>query len=208
MQWEAYGDVNVLRTSSEEEMISEFLMAEYHSERFSEQIKKAMKELLLDESIILFADLNNTNENIARKKLLGEFRGYGLNRELFENFPNEIQWSFCNFVSNDLNNIRYIDYSYWNELSQGTHSPLTAAQTVRNGIEIYDLSNEGFLKAAEFIKSGGKFPRPILLTSDLKHFVIVEGHLRITAFALTPEHFNDVECFVGKCSGDDLKKWL
>ena len=200
--------MNILRTSSEEEMISEFLKAEYSSERFSEQIKKAMKKLSLDESIILSADLNNANENIARKRLLGEFRGYGLNLELFENFPNEIQWSLCNFVSSDLSSIRYINYSYWNELSQGTHSPLTAAKTILNGIEIYNQSNAGFVKAAEFIKSGGKFPRPILLTSDSEHFVIVEGHLRITAFALVPEHFNNAECFVGKCSSDDLKKWL
>lgn len=189
-------------------MISEFLKAEYRSERFSEQIKKAMKELSLDGSIILSADLNNTNENIARKKLLGEFRGYGLNCELFENFPNEIQWSLCNFVSGDLSNIRYIDYSYWNELSKGTHSPLTAARTILEGTEIYGQSNEGFLKAAEFIKSGGKFFRPILLTSDSEHFVIVEGHLRMTAFALVPEHFNNIECLVGKCSYDDLNKWI
>lgn len=200
--------MNILRTSSEEEMISEFLKAEYRSERFSEQIKKAMKELSLDGSIILSADLNNTNENIARKKLLGEFRGYGLNCELFENFPNEIQWSLCNFVSGDLSNIRYIDYSYWNELSKGTHSPLTAARTILEGTEIYGQSNEGFLKAAEFIKSGGKFFRPILLTSDSEHFVIVEGHLRMTAFALVPEHFNNIECLVGKCSYDDLNKWI
>lgn len=200
--------MNILRISSEDEMISEYLKTEYHSERFSEQIKMVMKEFLLDENVILSADLNNTNENIARKKLLGEFRGYGLNRELFENFPDEIQWSLCNFVSDDLNNIRYIDYSYWNELSLGTHSPLIAAQTMLDGIEIYGQSNEGFLKAAEFIKSGGKFLRPILLTSDFEHFVIVEGHFRITAFALVPEYFNNVKCLVGRCSSDDLKKWL
>lgn len=200
--------MNILRISSEDEMISEFLKTEYHSERFSERIKKVMKELLLDEGIILSADLNNADENNARKKILGEFRGYGLNRELFENFPNNIQWSLCNFVSDDLSKIRYIDYSYWNEMSSGTHSPLTAAQNIFDGIEIYGQSNEGFLKAAEFIKSGGKFPRPILLTSDFEHFVIVEGHLRITAFALVPERFNNVECLVGKCSSDDLKKWM
>lgn len=200
--------MNILRTSSEDEMISEYLRAEYRSERFSEHIKKVMKELSLDESIISSADLNDTDENAARKKLLGEFRGYGLNRELFENFPNEIQWSLCNFVSCDLNSIRYIDYSYWNELSKGTHSPLIAAQTIRDGIEIYNQSNAGFVKAAEFIKTGGKFSRPILLTSDFEHFVIVEGHLRITAFALVPECFNNVECFVGKCSSDDLEKWI
>lgn len=200
--------MDILRTSSEEEMMAEFLYAEYRSERFSEQIKKAMEKLLLDESIILSADINNTAENAARKKLLGEFRGYGLNRELFERFPAEISWSLCRFVSGDLNRIRYIDYSYWNELSQGTRSPLKAAQTILNGIEIYEQSNAGFVKASEFLKSGGKFPRTILLTSDFERFVIVEGHLRITAFALAPECFDNVECFVGKCRGDDLKKWL
>ncbi|MBD5130353.1 MAG: hypothetical protein HDT43_10615 [Ruminococcaceae bacterium] len=199
--------MNFLRASSEDEMILEYLNAEYRSERFSEQIKKALKTLMLDESVILSANLNNAAENTSRKKLLGEFRGYGLNRELFENFPSEIQWSVCGFTSGDLKNIRYIDYSYWNELSRGTHSPLTAAETVRSGIEIYNLSNEGFLKAAEFIKNGGKFFRPILLTSDFERFVIVEGHFRITAYALVPEYFDNVECFVGKCGGD-LKKWL
>ncbi len=46
-------DVNILRTSFEAEMISEFLRTEYHSERFSEQIKKAIRKLSLDESIFL-----------------------------------------------------------------------------------------------------------------------------------------------------------
>lgn len=85
---------------------------------------------------------------------------------------------------------------------------MIAAQTIRDGIEIYEQSNTGFLKAAEFVKNGGKFSRPIFLTSDLEHFVIVEGHLRITAFALAPEHFHNVECFVGKCSSNDLGKWM
>lgn len=85
---------------------------------------------------------------------------------------------------------------------------MIAAQAILNGIEIYNQSNAGFVKAAEFIKSGGNFSRPILLTSDLEHFVIVEGHFRITAFALAPEHFNNIECLVGKCSNDDLKKWI
>ncbi len=200
--------MNFLRESSEAEMISEFLKAEYRSERFSGQIKQVMEKLLLCEDIILSADIGSADENAARKKLLGEFRGYGLNRELFENFPNDVQWSICSFVRSDLDNIRYIDYSYWNELSKGTHSPLTAARTIRSGVRIYGQSNEGFIKAAEFIKGGGKFLRPVLLTADREHFVIVEGHLRITAFALSPEHFDNTECFVGKCSSDELKKWL
>lgn len=41
---------------------------------------------------------------------------------------------------------------------------------------------------------------------DFKHFIIVKGHFRIIAFALVPEYFNYVECFVGKCSSDELNK--
>ncbi len=85
---------------------------------------------------------------------------------------------------------------------------MIAAQTILKGIEIYNQSNAGFINAAEFIKRGGKFARPILVTFDFEHFVIVEGHLRITAFALASEHFNHIECFVGKCSSDALKKWM
>ena len=85
---------------------------------------------------------------------------------------------------------------------------MAAAQTIQNGVEIYHLSNAGFLKAAEFIKRGGKFPKPVFLTCDFERFVIVEGHFRITAFALVPEYFQNVECFVGKCGSTDLKKWV
>lgn len=200
--------MNILRASSEAEMIAEFLNAEYRSERFCEQIKEAMDKLSLDESIILSADMSCADENTARKNLLGEFRGYGLNRELFERFPADVEWCICSFANGDLKNIRYIDYSYWNKLSRGTRSPLTAAQTILDGIEIYGQNNTGFLKAAEFIKGGGKFLRPIFLTSDFEHFVIVEGHLRMTAYALAPECFNDIECFVGECRSDELKNWL
>lgn len=48
-------------------MISEFLRAEYLSERFSEQIKTEMSKLLIDEHIILSADIENADENATRK---------------------------------------------------------------------------------------------------------------------------------------------
>ena len=152
--------------------------------------------------------MKNAVENAARKNLLGMFRGYGLERELFERFPKNIEWHLCRFVSADLKNIRYIDYSYWNELSAGTRSPLTAAQQIQSGTEIYGQSTDGFLRAAEFIKNGGKFARPVLLTSDFRNFVIVEGHLRITAYALVPAQFENVECFVGACARSELTKWM
>lgn len=189
-------------------MISEFLRAEYLSERFSEQIKTEMSKLLIDEHIILSADIENVDENATRKKLLSKFRGYGLNREMFERFPTITAWSLCSFARDDLEKIRYIDYSYWNELSAGTHLPMVAAETIRKGISIYGQDNGGFVRAAEYIKAGGDFPKMFFLTSDYKSFVIVEGHLRMTAYALASECFNRVEAIVGKCNNDELNNWM
>lgn len=200
--------MNYLRESSEDEMISEFLKAEYLSERFSEQIKSEMSQLLIAEHVILEADIESANENAQRKKLLSEFRGYGLNQEMFERFPAVTAWNLCSFSSDDLERIRYIDYSYWNELSAGTHLPMAAAETIRKGIIIYGQDNDGFLRATEYIRSGGTFPRMFFLTSDFDKFVIVEGHLRMTAYALAPECFNQVEVIVGKCDGDELSNWM
>lgn len=200
--------MNYLRDSSEDEMISEFLRAEYLSERFSEQIKTEMSKLLIDERMVLSADIESVDENARRKKLLSEFRGYGLNQEMFERFPTIATWSLCSFTRDDLEQIRYIDYSYWNELSDGTHLPIVAAETIRKGVSIYGQDNDGFLRAAEYIRSGGTFPRMFFLTSDFEKFVIVEGHLRMTAYALAPEYFNHVEVIVGECNSEELSNWM
>lgn len=47
----------------------------------------------------------------------------------------------------------------------------------------------------------------ILLTHDYKSFVVLEGHSRITVYALNPQYFKNVKCFVLKCSKEDLDRW-
>ena len=200
--------MEIIRKSSEAEMIWEFLKAEYSSKRFTEQLTESMKRLGYEEELITTADLSNETENGKRKKLLGDFRGYGEDRELFERFPVVSEWKICHFSGTDLEKIRYIDYSYWNELSEGTGSPLNAAKTIRKGVRIFDVSNEGFLLAAEYVKKGGTFPKLFFLTADYESFVIVEGHQRMTAYALEPECFRNVEAIVGKCSEEELRKWM
>ena len=200
--------MRVLQKSSEDEMILEFLKAEYTSVRFSSTLKDVLWDFGCDRNIIFSADMQDAVENRTRKRILGAYRGYGEDRELFERFPEVFEWSVCSFSDNDIEKIRYIDYSYWNELSAGTQMPLDAAKTIRNGIKIYDVANDGFLQAAEYIKNGGTFPKLFLLTADYENFVIVEGHLRMTAYALVPECFKEVEIIVGKCSREQLAQWL
>ena len=200
--------MKIVRPSSENEMISEFLKAEYASERFSQKVRTVLSEGGFSSEIILSPDLGNDLQNALRKNILKRFRGYGENREMFERFPAVTAYYSCLFSKEDLPDIRYIDYDYWNELSNGTHSPLIAAETIRSGKQIFGIGNEGFLTAAAYVKEHGFFPKMFFLTSDLKRFVIVEGHLRMTAYALESTYFNDIEILVGKCEETALKKWM
>lgn len=200
--------MEILRQSSEDEMISEYLKAEYSSNRFSENIQEAMQKLSISENIVLSPDLQNISENRQRKELLGDVRGYGLNQSMFERFPNVTDWFLCSFSKEDLYKIRYIDYSYWNELSGGTQLPIDAVETIHKGVLIYGQSNEGFINAASYIRNGGVFNKMFFLTADFEKYVIVEGHQRMTAYAIEPDYFNNIEVIVGKCDSDELKNWM
>ena len=200
--------MKILRQSSEDEMISEYLKAEYSSSRFSENIQEAMQKLSISENIILSPDLQNISENMQRRELLGVFRGYGLNQSMFERFPNVTDWFLCSFSKEDLGKIRYIDYSYWNELSEGTKLPINAVRTIHEGISVYGQSNEGFINAASYIRNGGVFNKMFFLTGDFENYVIVEGHMRMTAYAIEPDFFSNIEVIVGKCASNELEKWM
>lgn len=114
-----------LREASEDEMILEFLRGEIKSARFQSQIMKVLADLKLSVEIIDNANLSNSDENQKRKHIMSNFRGYGINMHIFENYPNITRWIYAKCTMKDINNIRYIKYSYWNELSKNTHSPLS-----------------------------------------------------------------------------------
>lgn len=46
------------------------------------------------------------------------------------------------------------------------------------------------------------------ITSNYNEFVIVEGYLRMTAYAMVPQCFNNVNVIVGQCDGGDWDLWM
>ena len=188
-------------------MLLAFLQGEMKSERFSDDLHAALEATHANPSLITNADLRNREENALRREVMGAFRGYGRNEELFRNFPEHVTWEFAELEAEDLPHIRYIVYSYWDELSRGTSRPLDAVQTIRSGTRIFDVPNDRFLEGERFLRSGGKFPPMIFLTSGSGQYVIVEGHLRMTAYALAPEFFPGATCYVGTCTPAELRKW-
>ena len=199
--------MRIIKQSDINEIVLSFLQGEIESERFSDDLNHALTKLNANKNIILKPDLNNEEENKLRADVLGEFRGYGKNEDLFENFPSVEECVLMEANLEDLENIHYMNYSYWNELSNNTSNCLVAAKNINNGKIVYDVSNQPFLSGVEFLNAGNKFKPLILFTADYKTYVVLEGHSRLTVYGLAPKYFKNIECYVIKCSHTDLKKW-
>jgi len=111
-------------------------------------------------------------------------RGYGENRELFEGFPQNVEWFKAWLSPRDLAAVRYIEYSYWNELSAGSRRPADAARRIKQGQRAFDVPNGHFLAAAAAVQRGEAFPPLILAGVSAGDLVCLEGRLRLTAYAL------------------------
>jgi len=196
-----------IKSSNENEMVYEFLKMEIDSERYNEPLEAILSKLCISKDIIKNGNIMSKQENSLRIKVLKIFRGYR-NREIFENFPKNIEWVWTEFSNEDLSKIIYIEYCYWNELSNYTGSPLDAAKTILSGKTVYDVPNDRAIEAAEKIKAGYKFPPMIFLTDKTeKRYIILEGHCRMTAYGLAPDSFQNVSVLLGYCTGKELDKW-
>lgn len=197
--------MKLIRKTNEAEMILEFLKGELNSKRFNEDLNNAINELGLDSSIILNGNIEDEQENNDRLKIMKKFRGYP-DEELFERFPNIEEWKFLELNESDIDNIYYIDYDYWNELSNGTSKPVEAAKVIKSGKEIYEVSNQPFLDGVEYNKTN-KFPPVILITCNNEKYLIIEGHSRMTVYGFNSNKLNGTYAYVGYTTEEEMKKY-
>ena len=194
-----------IREATEDEIILEFLKAEYESKRFNKKLINDLNNLNYSIDLIINGDINNKDENILRRKLIKYYRGYP-NEDIFTNFPKDINWSFVELSESDINNLYYIDYDYWNEISNNTSKPLEAVKNIRKGIEIKPLPINTFIEGFETIKTK-KFLPIILITCNDKKYLIIEGHSRATIYAFDPKYLNNTYAYVGNCSIEEMNKY-
>lgn len=189
--------MKIVSQVQEDEVIAEFLFAEVNSDRFKEGILNALGDH--DLNLLIKPNLNDQAENQIRRDILGETRGFGRNSDLFENFPTEVKWYEAFFEKQDLNEVMYINYSYWNELSSNTRLPLQASKNIMNQIEVFGISNQGFLDINLALKNGKVFPRLIFVSmNENSRVVVLEGHARLTAYYLDNDYIPDeLEVIIG-----------
>lgn len=118
-----------IRESSEVEMIAVFLAAELHSPRsMSQEIQTILLREALSPRVISSPDLSNAQENAAWRAVLGAYRGYGLGQGYFQGFPETVRWELVGLTRQEMEQVNYIDYDYWVELSGRSRRALDGAR--------------------------------------------------------------------------------
>jgi hypothetical protein len=196
--------MRVLRPSNEDEMIACFLGGELASSRFGAALRAALADAGQTDALLTRPDTADASENAARRALLARTRGYGEDRDVFEDWPSEVGWEWAVLGPEELAAVRYIEYSYWNEISGGSRLAGDAAARIRSGVRVFDVGNERFERAAAAVAEGECFPPLILAGEGPSDLVCLEGNLRLTAYALA-DFPVEVECLVGSAPG--LARW-
>jgi hypothetical protein len=179
-------DMQIVEKVSETEMVAIFLRTEITSSRFGKNILRILERNDVDRKIIDKPNIKDANENKRRAALLGEFRGYKRNEEIFLNFPDDARWYRVLLNREDLLKVKYMNYSYWNDISGGSRLVADAAKRIFSG----EIENdEGFRAAAEAVRNGKLFEEIILVSeNERSDLILLEGHLRATAYLMSLEY--------------------
>jgi hypothetical protein len=177
------GVVGGFRPVAEPEVVLAFLRGEIDSERFGDEVRRAVAEAGGLE-LVRHPDLASAEENRARERALGAARGWR-GSGMFEGFPEQVDWYHGVVPPGVLARVRYIDYSYWNELSGGTRRPADVPAVLRSGRLpgwVRELGTDWCEQfAARFDTAETVDGLIVLATPDLGRLVVVEGHARLTA---------------------------
>ncbi len=174
-------------------MIAEFLCQEYaHHERYGVRLDECLRLESVPGRRITHPDLDDPAANADRRRVFARYRGYGAGGYSYlTDFPaTGVAWNWVALTPAELLQSKYIGYpgSTWMELSGGTRDPTVAARRIGAGYKASDPSTRLFIDLAAKLRAGLTVP-PVMLVSadDGETRVILEGHTRITAYALAPE---------------------
>jgi len=176
------------RSATEDEMVALFLRTEITAVRFRADLLECLEQTGLPERILTEPDLSDAAENRARKELLARHRGYGRNEGFFEGFPANVRWEWEALTPEEVARVKYIDYSYWLELSGGSRLPADAVPRIRAGIAPFGVSSDWAPSFADAIAAGAEVPPMILVAPhEDADLVVLEGHARLTAYMMRPD---------------------
>jgi hypothetical protein len=151
-------------------------------------------------------NLEDADEADYRARLLDRHRAWLRREGLFEGFPERVDWSRAALGPDEVLAIRYINWDWWLWITHGTRRPADAAARIRRG-EIAGITPEEHESIAARLHAT-ESPVELIAVAppDRSRLVVVEGHVRLTAYALYPEHLPaELEIYVGTAA--DMHRW-
>jgi hypothetical protein len=176
------GVIHGFRPATEPEVVLAFLRGEIDSERFGADVRRALGEVG-GARLVRQPDLASPEENRARECALAAARGWR-DTGLFEGFPERVDWCHGVLPPEILARVRYIDYSYWNELSGGSRRPADVQDMLRSGRLpdwVVELGTDWCFRLAARLAGAASLDDLIMVAApDLSRIVVLEGHARLT----------------------------
>jgi hypothetical protein len=187
--------MRLLHPISEDEMIATFLRGELDSGRYGEKLRAMLAR---DGRELDHADA------AYRRALLEEHRAYERRDGLFGGFPREVEWFRAALSRDEALDILFIDWSWWLELSCGTRRPRDAARRIRAG-ELTGMTADVTAEEHEpYLASTSELIA--VTTPAYEKLVLMEGHVRLTAYALFPERVaEELEILLGV--SEEMPRW-
>ena len=177
----------ITAAATENEMIATFLRGELASSRFGERLALHIQQLGLAVDLVTSPDLADEQANRSRRELITHFRGWGSTQSVFGGLPaKRTDWVWVELSERDLiERVFYIQH-FWEAFSGGTRRPAQVADRVRRGDA--DVGPEIYQSILADVRRGN-MPNPPILVSNpaMERLVILEGHLRITAYLVEPD---------------------
>ena len=198
--------MRLLHPISEDEVVAVFLRGELDSSRYGEKLRALLARDGRALDVLRRPNLADSNENSYRRQLLDEHRAYDRREGMFIGFPRQIDWFRAALSAEEVLDILFIDWDWWLELSGGSRRPRDAAQRIRDG-EVPGVSAEEHALLAAALRTGSRQSQLIAVTTSAHSpLVLVEGHYRLTAYALFPAYLPpELEILLG--ASDEITSW-
>jgi hypothetical protein len=173
--------MRLVRPISEDEMIAVFLRGEIESARYGDKLRTLLARDGWNAAVLRQPNLGDHDANAYRRGLLDEHRAYDRREGLFHGFPRRADWFRAVVTRDEALDMRYIAWDWWLRISGGSRSPCDAARKIHAGeIPGVTADDEPYTSAdVELIAVTTPLHEPL---------VVVEGHARLTAYALFPTH--------------------
>jgi hypothetical protein len=163
--------------TTEAEVLSEFLKAEFYHEEYDGDRQKF-------EAIVFSPNLADETENAIRRALLFRRRGPML-REL----PEDIQWWEIELEPEELDRINVFPRAQWRRISDGNFQALHVAERIRGHLD--DGKSSELLAKIHILRASMQIEGPkstvVLIGIDEEHPVtLLEGNHRFVSSLLLP----------------------